>query len=210
MELQIAIMKNAAELETTQPFVIDSFLWGTESIPRTYGYLGYVPDDGFYLKMVCEEENPLRTYTEYQSPVCLDSAMEAFLMFGGGSDPEPVYLNLEANANGALLAEYGTERNGRIRFSREEGEAFGCRTGIRDGQWTLFLRLPLAVLDRIYGRKLDLQEGSRFSCNFYKVCETEGAGMHYASLFPVRSEKPDFHRPQDFGGAVLRKTAKLL
>ena len=99
--------------------------------------------------------------------------MEAFLMFGGGSDPEPVYLNLEANANGALLAEYGTERNGRIRFSREEGEAFGCRTGIRDGQWTLSLRLPLAVLDRIYGRKLDLQEGSRFSCNFYKVCETE-------------------------------------
>ena len=52
MELQIAIMKNAAELETTQPFVIDSFLWGTESIPRTYGYLGYVPDDGFYLKML--------------------------------------------------------------------------------------------------------------------------------------------------------------
>ena len=145
MELQIAIMKNAAELETTQPFVIDSFLWGTESIPRTYGYLGYVPDDGFYLKMVCEEENPLRTYTEYQSPVCLDSAMEAFLMFGGGE------------RSGTGLSESGGQRQwraaGRVWYRTKWQDPIFQRRG--GGVW-----LP----DRHPGRSVDVVPASAACC----------------------------------------------
>ena len=57
--------------------------------------------------MVCEEKDPLRTYTEDFDPVYRDSAMEAFFQF---IPEQEVYLNFEVNANGALLAAYGPSR----------------------------------------------------------------------------------------------------
>lgn len=34
--------------------------------------------EGLYIKLVCEEKDPLRVYKEDQDPVYKDSAMEAF------------------------------------------------------------------------------------------------------------------------------------
>lgn len=203
MELQVKILNDVTELTKAVPFRIDKLLWGTKSIPDTYGYIGFVPGDGFYLKMTCEETDPLRTYTEYQDPVCLDSAMEAFFMFHGNADSgtAPVYLNLEANANGALLAQYGPERNGRTSFPEEDRKEFCCGAESAGDCWTLELRVPLTILERLYG-PLDLKKGSRFTCNFYKISETKST-EHYASFSPVRSENPDFHRPEDFADAVI-------
>ena len=79
--MKVEIINNASELESLEPFEVSCLLWGTERIPKTYGYLGFVPDDGFYLKMICMEKDPLRTYTKDQDPVYRDSAMEAFFMF---------------------------------------------------------------------------------------------------------------------------------
>ena len=111
--MDVEILQNSSELEMTRPFRVETLLWGTKKIPETYGYLGFVPGDGFYLKMVCEEADPLRTYTEDQDPVYQDSAMEAFVMFESDREREgfPIYMNLEVNANGALLAAYGIFSN---------------------------------------------------------------------------------------------------
>lgn len=70
-----------------------------------HGYIGFIPRDGFYLKLVCEETNPLRTYTKANDPVYQDSAMEVFLMFDseGEKAHKGVYINLEMNSNGAFL-----------------------------------------------------------------------------------------------------------
>ena len=46
-----------------------------------YGYIRFIPQDAFYLKLICEEKNPLRVYTEINDPIYRDSAMEAYLMF---------------------------------------------------------------------------------------------------------------------------------
>ena len=91
-----------------------------------------------------------------------------------------------------------------MQFSGEMRKAFCCCSCIGKNEWTISMRLPLFVLADIYGIS-ELKEGSRFSCNFYKVCETEGVKRHYASFAPVRSETPDFHRPQDFTEAVIRE-----
>lgn len=98
--MDVEILQNSSELEMTRPFRVETLLWGTKKIPETYGYLGFVPGDGFYLKMVCEEADPLRTYTEDQDPVYQDSAMEAFVMFESDREREgfPIYMNLEVNA----------------------------------------------------------------------------------------------------------------
>ena len=196
--MDVEILQNSSELEMTRPFRVETLLWGTKKIPETYGYLGFVPGDGFYLKMVCEEADPLRTYTEDQ-----DSAMEAFVMFESDREREgfPIYMNLEVNANGALLAAYGKERVYRSYFSKDEVRAFSCKACIESDRWSITLKIPLSVLEQIYG-PLHLEEGSRFRCNFYKISET-AACEHYASYSPVLSETPDFHLPEFFASAKL-------
>ena len=71
---------------------------GTKEIPATYGYMGFVPGDGFYIKMVCEEKDPLRAYENDLDPVYRDSAMEAFFMFESEKERSGLatYLNFEA------------------------------------------------------------------------------------------------------------------
>ena len=127
--MEVEILRSRDELEETKPFRVETLLWGTKKIPETFGYLGYVPGEGFYLKMVCVEKDPLRTYIADQDPVYQDSAMEAFLQFESAREREdsPIYMNFEVNANGALLAGYGTSRIYRSYFSKEDLEEIGCR-----------------------------------------------------------------------------------
>lgn len=196
--MQVKVISSVEELEQLSPFHVECLLWGTKEIPKTYGYLGFVPEDGFYLKMVCEEEEPLRRYMKDFDPVYQDSAVEAFFQFE--TEPgckSPIYLNFEANANGALLAAYGTDRLCRKNFTREEMKEFACRARVEEKRWSISLRIPLKVLKRIYGL-LELGIASRFACNFYKISETREI-EHYASCFPIESAVIDFHVPKFFG-----------
>ncbi|MCF2555520.1 carbohydrate-binding family 9-like protein [Faecalicatena contorta] len=205
MLLEVEMISKPDELESVEPFRVDKLLWGTKKIPDTYGYLGFVPQDGFYLKMVCEEADPLRQYKEDKDPVYRDSAMEAFLMFEPAKNMASgaVYINLEANANGALLAAFGKERTYRTYFTAEEYEAFSCKAETEEGKWSVSLHIPLALLEQIYG-PLCLEEGSVFSCNFYKISETKEI-EHYASFSPILTDIPSFHLPEYFAPAVLVK-----
>ncbi len=201
--MTVEVIGSKQELEDVEPFYVEQLLWGTQSIPKTYGYLGFVPEEGFCLKMVCEEKDPLRTYENMMDPVYRDSAMEAFFQF----EPErqnrgsAIYLNFEVNANGAMLAAYGSGRTYRTFFTKEEMEEFGCSARIEEDCWSFQLFIPLRILDEIYG-PLNLGRGSRFTCNFYKISESKEI-EHYASCFPIRSEIPSFHMPEYFGEAVI-------
>lgn len=53
-------------------------------------------------------------------------------------------------------------------------------------------------------REMNLQEGSDFRCNFYKICETKEY-EHYAAYRCVESEQPNFHLPKYFENAVILK-----
>lgn len=201
--MKVQVIASVDELEKVTPFKVDCLLWGTRKIPETYGYLGFVMGDGFYLKMVCEEKDPLRTYANNQDPVYRDSAMEAFFMFEPekGRDVHSTYLNFEANANGALLAAYGKGRIYRSYFTSEEMELFGCKAVVEKEKWSISLRIPIMVLEKIYG-PLELKEGSSFTCNFYKISETQEI-EHYASYSPIKSDIPSFHIPEYFETATI-------
>ena len=81
--MEVRLIENKELLESVEMFKIENLLWGTEKIAKTYGYIGFVPGDGLYIKLVCEEKNPLRIYKKDQDPVYKDSAMEAFFQFKG-------------------------------------------------------------------------------------------------------------------------------
>lgn len=200
--MKIKIIKNSSDLNSVTPFHVDKLLWGTKSIPETYGYIGFVPGDAFYLKMVCEEKEPLCTYTHDMDPVYRDSAMEAFFQF----EPEierlqGIYLNFETNSGGALLTGYGKERIYRSYFSPGVCQELKSRTVVEEDRWIWDLRIPVKVLEEVYG-PLHLGEGSTFTCNFYKISETKEI-EHYASYSPILSEIPSFHLTEFFETAVI-------
>ena len=199
--MNVKILKDKEELNTVAPCEITHLLWGTSSIPRTYFYIGFVPGDGFYVRMVCEERNPRRTFQSYLDPVYRDSAMEAFLLFSRKDDAPGTYLNFEINANGALLAAYGPSRTYRSYFSKEEAAKLQVRATIGEDSWSAHFRIPLTVLERVYG-PLELKAGSTFFCNFYKISESADI-EHYAAYAPITSPVPSFHMPEYFTEAVL-------
>lgn len=202
--MEVRLIENKELLESVEMFKIENLLWGTEKIAKTYGYIGFVPGDGLYIKLVCEEKNPLRVYKEDQDPVYKDSAMEAFFQFKGNDmAADDIYLNFEMNANGALLACYGKNKMNRIPFTPDQIRKMKCSAEIREEQWNVNLTLPIEILEQVYG-KLNLQEGSDFRCNFYKICETKEY-EHYAAYRCVESERPNFHLPEYFEKAVILK-----
>ena len=202
--MKIKIIRNAAELESLTPFQVDHLLWGTKSIPKTYGYIGFVPCDGFYLRMICEESDPLRVYTRDMEPVYRDSAMEAFFQFEARIGRlQAIYLNFESNSGGALLAGYGKERVYRSYFSKDVCRALRSSTEVEKDRWTWNIRIPVTVLEDIYG-PLHLGEGSTFTCNFYKISETKEI-EHYASYSPILSDIPSFHLTEFFETAVIER-----
>lgn len=198
--MKLQILSSPAQLSSLgTSFEVSHLLWGIRYAPPVTGIIGYVDGDGFYVEMTCKESDPLRRQSGLQVPVYLDSAMEAFFQFSFSSDrpegPSP-YINLEFNANGALLAQYGYARTGRTLFSTDECRRLSCRTEIQDDRWNLSFRLPLSILEGIYGIA-GFGPSDTFSCNFYKISE-DPAIEHYAAMSPVRSEAPDFHKPEFF------------
>lgn len=201
MQYQVKIISSKNELHTCSRFEITNGLWGTESFPHTFGYLGFVPDEGFYLSMTCEEKEPYAVCHVQQGPVCKDSAMEFFLQFHQDNTQPDIYLNIEFNSIGIMHAKYGSSRSGRTPLPLEGEGALKWTSRIEGDHWTEEVFLPLTVLKEIYPG-LTLTDGSHFKCNFYKISETP-AIEHYAAYAPIPVPKPDFHLPEFFAEAIL-------
>lgn len=137
--------------------------------------------------------------TEDNGRVWTDSCVEFFL-----SLDDKGYYNFETTAIGRLLLGY--------RRSREEGvvhatpevlrsvrrtttlppEPFAEREG--DNRWSLTLAIPPEALFR---HALASWEGVEARANLYK-CGDELSHPHFLSWRPIRTERPDFHRPEFF------------
>lgn len=182
-------------------FCVDRFNWGGAYRPVTTGRLGFLPDSGFVLEMTCREADPCRTYLHDGDPVYLDSAMEAFFCFAPEEETS-CYLNFEMNANGAMLACYGRSRRNRTPFPEELRQGLLCRANILDDHWSIRLTLPLTLVQSLYPA-FTPEDGSRFTCNFYKIKESEGL-THFASFAPIPVPEPDFHLPEYFARAQIQ------
>ena len=133
--------------------------------------------------------------TEPDSPVWEDSCLEFFFSADGET-----YINLEANARGALRASIGPDRHAR-RLLRELGVPLPqADTAVTPAGWTLTLTIPAALPETLLG--VQLCRGLRLRGNFY-ACGDKTPAPYYASWSPVGTETPDFHRPEFFGKLLL-------
>ena len=136
-------------------------------------------------------------YSEINSKVYEESCAELFLSFGSGS-----YYNFEISCIGCILAEHGENRFERVLldpktiekievFSTLGQEPFGIKNEITS--YTLTVKIPKEVF--IFdGGRIDTMS---LTGNIYK-CADKSPTPHYMTLFEIKSEKPDFHRPEFF------------
>lgn len=130
-----------------------------------------------------------------------DSCCELFL----SPVADGTYYNLECNAAGTLLIGFGPQREGRERAPQEVlgtvdrwsslGRApFADRTGQQS--WQLCLAIPTGAF---WHHSLSGFGGIKAKANVYK-CGDKLPHPHFLSFFPISLPKPDFHRPDFFGG----------
>ena len=158
---------------------------------------------GIYLHFEVEEKEKRTSHFSDNAPVWQDSCVEFFVALPS----EEEYLNFEFNSLGYCLAARRKSREEYILFSSEQlaliervpGPADNCpeASGKPAQAWSLTIYLPFVLLG------LDCEcLPPVLKANFYKCCSA-CSEKHYLSWSPVHSEKPDFHRPQDFGHLLI-------
>ena len=194
--MQYTIVRTAGSpgWSTVPSLSLGNILWEPDCGIRAGGQLCH-DSENLYVRLSAQEENIRAEYTSPLSPVWEDSCLEFFFSFDGRS-----YVNLEANAKGALRAAYGPDRNKR-RFLREmevplpTAEAVEAEEG-----WELRLRLPLGLIPALWS--VEARPGLTFTGNFYS-CGDATPAPHYAAWSPVETQTPDFHRSEFFGELIF-------
>ncbi len=179
---------------------VSHFRWYEGYAPRTTAQMVYIEGYGFVLRMTCYETEPLATYRTYMDPVYKDSCMEFFADYLGDGR----YINLEMNANGALLSCVGADRHERTPVAElTGGDIFPVAARRTDDRWFVTAHIPLELLTAILGvPTIAVKPGFTFRGNFYK-CGDDTEFVHYGMWDPVGTEKPDFHCPAYFGTLVV-------
>lgn len=138
-------------------------------------------------------------------PVWEDSCVEFFVQLGKNKG----YYNIEINAIGTILCAYGTGRNRRIPVSREISDTIlrdstiKCNNENKDEapyQWSLIVKFPYTAF---FKHHFTPTPGSRIKGNIYK-CGNKLLHPHFVSWTPIKTEKPDFHRPEYFGTLIFK------
>lgn len=197
-------IREKSEIESCETFFIDQYMWNSKQEPKTYGWMGYLENEGFYVKMICEEKDPKRGWKNHKEMVCEDSAVEVFLAFTEENEiltNNSMYINFEINANGAMYAQYGKGRKNRQFLSEEEYRMANIRTKMSENQWEMEVTIPETFLNKICDLE-KIKSGKLFYCNFYKISE-DASIEHYGSYSPIDSEVPNFHLPVFFAEAIL-------
>lgn len=204
MKYCIKRINKKSQIETCEKFFITHYMWNSTQEPKAYGWMGYLEEEGLFVKMVCEEKNPKRVYHNPQDPVYTDSAMEIFLAFpeeGEKLSNDCMYTNFEINSNGAMLANFGKGRQNRQPVTEEQYALTGVKAGIEENLWYLEVLFPESYLKEICDFE-KVKKGNPFYCNFYKIAEDKEI-EHYGSYSPIESETPNFHLPVCFAEAQI-------
>ncbi len=143
---------------------------------------------------------------ELNGPVCVDSCVEFF------ANPWPddglSYFNLEINCCGAVHFGFGPHMMQRWLATPAQAARLTVRTTFSgpakdecpsDREWRVYARLPLDLLQEFCARRLAFS--GRWSGNFYR-CGGK-TDPQYACWNPIAWERPNFHRPEQFGDLMF-------
>lgn len=191
--------------KTGNGYDINTLNWDTYPlIPQVRFNIGYNKKE-IFLKYYVKETFVKAEKSFSNQMVCEDSCVEFFV----SPEEENSYYNFEFNSIGTCHLGVGNGRADRklidpdniskIRRLPSMGNTpFKEKTG--DFFWTLTIAIPLELFYKLEVKDL---KNKSFKANFYK-CGDKLSSPHYLTWNPVKTEKPDFHRPEFFGELLFK------
>lgn len=153
--------------------------------------------ENIYVRMEAKEANIRAEETGPLAMACKDSCLEFFY---APKAEDARYLNFEISAGGVLYIGFGAERKTRVRLMHKDPAGLlQPKIGRTADGWTLEYQVPMSFVRMFMP---DAQLCGEAACNFYK-CGDLTETVHYMAWSPMTSEKPDFHRRQDFGRLIF-------
>ena len=150
-----------------------------------------------YVRMEAKEERIRAELTGELDQVCNDSCLEFF--FAPKAEDQR-YFNFEWNKLCNAYVGFGGERKTRARqILKRPKELFQPVSFESDAGWGITYRIPLTYIQMYMP---DFTLSGEAACNFYK-CGDMTEIPHYLAWAPLSSEKPDYHRRQDFGTLIF-------
>lgn len=187
-------------LETqTVSHPINVINWKEYSYQPTVSFrIGHIQDE-IWLKYYVKEKHILARETRTNGEVYKDSCVEFFVSPGGTN-----YYNFEFSCIGTIHLAYGPGRGDRrfvdpgiikkIKIESSLGDQpFEEKTG--DFEWEMTIRIPVECFAFSALKSLN---GLKGAANFYK-CGDGTSDPHYVTWNPIKTENPDYHRPEFFG-----------
>lgn len=178
---------------------IDCYQWEDERKyrPEAYAKLCFVKDAGVYVLVMCKEDDPRTECKNVGDMVYHDSCLEVFLMLNDSG-----YLNVEANANGVYLSEFGKERYKRCKISELTQEKPTVKA-LRDGAyWGSEIFISNELLASLYGDFNGVSAGE-YRVNFCK-CGDLTEIPHYGTYAPMSDFEHGFHNPDLFAYLIVK------
>lgn len=175
---------------------IDCFVWDeTGYCPDARAYAAW-DETGLHALLCAKEETIATAATGFGGDVYKDSCLEWFVQPFAN---DPRYINVEVNAAGAAYIGFGSCREDSKPLPAMPESMTITASKHEGGWWAIAYTIPAALLDDLYGRKL--QPGMCMRGNFYK-CD-ESIHPHFGSWSPISHPFPDFHRPEFFADMAL-------
>lgn len=188
---------------STQLQEIDTLNWKEFSYKPLLNFRIAHTGNEILLKYYVREKYILARETRINGDVYKDSTVEFFISVDGRN-----YYNFEFSCIGTPHVAHGPGRGNRHYVSPQllkkiditstlGTEPFDEKTG--DFYWEIVVSIPIECF--AYD-SLKTFDGLKATANFYK-CGDETSEPHFVTWSPVKTENPDYHRPEFFGEVVF-------
>jgi hypothetical protein len=157
--------------------------------------------DELFLQYHVKEQSVKGEVTESNGQVWTDSCVEFFLSPEGNDD----YYNLEINCIGTALLGFRKKGEPTIHAPSEVIDKIRRISSLGDSpfperkehtEWQITLAIPW---EAFFKHELNPDSGIKTRGNFYK-CGDGLSVPHFVSWTKIKTEKPNFHAPEFFGG----------
>ena len=173
---------------------IDCVSFSPKAINPMTTIKGVYSDKGLTVLFQSDEKNVLARYKGVNEKPWTDSCVKIF--FNPCPTLSDMYFNFELSAGGGLLIGYGEGRGNRLRCDFTL-DIFDIETEIKSDGWIAKLTIPFSFV-LSYAEEFH----NVFSGNFQK-CGDETQSPHFVVWNEIKSNIPDFHKPEFFGKFIL-------
>lgn len=195
----MTVLNNISEqLDTIEKHDISYVPWELYAYKPIVDFAIAYTDYALLLKFFVSENDLRAIYAKSNEPVYKDSCVELFISF----EDNMGYYNFEFNCAGTCLLGFGKGRNERLQLSDELINRIRYQSLLKPSvhpeaniSWELTLEIPFDVFH--YHQIKNLKK-KRARANVYK-CGDDLPKPHFLAWNEIKTEEPDFHRPEYFG-----------